>query len=137
MGWEELMVEKLMGLTISYLTTCESWNTKGNCQEWHNTTSKNKVERIALWNARWRILELLKTNICWATCLILSIAWWILNPREILKYNGRMKRILDEPPCRASMKNSGNEKMIKRKMNKWNQEFWWTSGIRSWIYSMK
>ena len=26
-----------------------------------------------------------------------------------------MKRILDEPPCRASMKNSGNKRMIKRK----------------------
>ena len=26
-----------------------------------------------------------------------------------------MKRILDEPPCRASMKNSGNERMIERK----------------------
>ena len=26
-----------------------------------------------------------------------------------------MKRILDEPPCRASMKNSGNKRMIERK----------------------
>ena len=47
---------------MSFQTTCESWNTKGNCQEWHNTTSKDKRERIALWNARWRILELLKTR---------------------------------------------------------------------------
>ena len=32
-----------------------------------------------------------------------------------MKNNWRMKRILDEPPCRASMKNSGNKRMIKRK----------------------
>ena len=56
-----------------------------------------------------------KQNMCWAPCLFLSIAWLILTSREILKNNWRMKRILDEPPCRASMKNSGNKRMIKRK----------------------
>ena len=35
--------------------------------------------------------------------------------REILKNNWRMKENLDEPPCRASVKNSGNKRMIKKK----------------------
>lgn len=56
-----------------------------------------------------------KQNMCWAPCLSLSIAWRIITLREILKNNWRMKRILEEPPCRASMKNSGNKRMIKRK----------------------
>ena len=56
-----------------------------------------------------------KQNMCWAPCLILSIAWRVITSREILKNNWRMKRILDEPPCRASMKNSGNKRMIERK----------------------
>ena len=30
---------------------------EGNCQGWHNTISKDKVERIALQNVKWRILE--------------------------------------------------------------------------------
>ena len=72
-------------------------------------------ERIAVRNARWRILELLKTNMCWAPCLILSIAWQIITSRDMLKNNWRMEWILDEPPCRTSMKNSGNKMMIKRK----------------------
>ena len=101
---------------MSLLKTCESWNAKGNYQEWHNTTSKDKVERIALQNARWRMLELLKTKHVLSTMFIfLSIAWLILTSREILKNNWRMKRILDEPPCRASMKSSGNKRMIERK----------------------
>ena len=104
-----------MGLTISFLTTVESWHTKGNCQEWHNTTSKYKIERITLTNARWRMLELLKTKHVLSTMLPLSIAWQIITLREILKNNCRMKRTLDEPSCRASMKNSGNKRMIKRK----------------------
>jgi len=58
-----------------------------------------------------------KQHMCWAPCLFLSIAWRIMTPREILKNNWRMKRILDEPPCRASMKNSGNIRMIKRNGN--------------------
>jgi len=45
----------------------------------------------------------------------LSKAWRILAPREILKNNWRMKGILDEPPCRASMENSSNKRMIKIK----------------------
>ena len=56
-----------------------------------------------------------KQNMCWAPCLILSIAWRVITSRGILKNNWRMKRILDEPPCRASMKNSGNKRMMKRK----------------------
>ena len=56
-----------------------------------------------------------KQNMCWAPCLILSIAWRVITSREIFKNNWRMKRILDEPPCRSSMKNSGNKRMIKRK----------------------
>ena len=56
-----------------------------------------------------------KQNMCWAPCLILSKAWRILVSREILKNNWRMKGILDEPPCRASIKKSGNKRMIERK----------------------
>ena len=33
-----------------------------NHQEWHNTTSNDKVEWIALRNARWRMLDLHKTK---------------------------------------------------------------------------
>ena len=56
-----------------------------------------------------------KQNMCWAPCLLLSIAWRVITSREILKNNWRMKRILDEPSCRASMKNSSNKRMIERK----------------------
>ena len=133
-----------------------------NCQEWHNTISKDKVERIALPNARWRMFELLKTT-------------HVLNTMFILEYNLvdlSFERNLEEQlknerkPWRTTMlslhENSGNKRMIKRKrswehkvnlcddldgasrrdnaenlelqktkMNKWNQEFWWTSGIRN------
>ena len=44
-----------------------------------------------------------------------SIAWRIIASRELLMNNWRMKIILDEPPCRTSMKYSGNKRMIKRK----------------------
>ena len=56
-----------------------------------------------------------KQNMCWAPCLILSKAWRVITSREILNNNWRMKRILDEPSCRASMKNSSNKRMIERK----------------------
>ena len=36
-----------------------------NYQEWHNTTSNDTVERIALWIARWRMLELLWKEYRW------------------------------------------------------------------------
>ena len=55
-----------MDLNVSLLKTCESWNVKGNYQEWHNTISKDKIERIALRNARWRMLELLQQE-SWRT----------------------------------------------------------------------
>ena len=64
-----------------------------------------------------------RKNMCWAPCLFFSIAWRILASREILKNKSRMKGILDEPSCRASMKNSGNKRMIERK--------------RSWKYKVK
>ena len=96
---------------------------EGNCQEWHNTTSKDKVGRIALRMQDEECLNSSKQNMCWAPCLSLSIAWRIITSREILKNKWRMKRILDEPSCRASMKNSGNKRMIERK--------------RSWKYKVK
>ena len=55
-----------------------------------------------------------KQNMCLAPCLILSIAWQILTPREILKNKMRMKEILHKSSCRSSMKNSGNKRMIER-----------------------
>ena len=41
--------------------------------------------------------------------------WYDNEGREILKNKWTMKGILDEPPCRASMKNSDNKRMMKRK----------------------
>ena len=57
--------EEMMGLNISFLKTCESWNTNGNYQEWHNTTSKDKIGRTAFRYATWRILELLWKESWW------------------------------------------------------------------------
>ena len=56
-----------------------------------------------------------KQNMCWAPCLNFEYSLADLNFERILKNNWRMKIILDEPPCRASMNNSGNERMIERK----------------------
>ena len=56
-----------------------------------------------------------KQNMCWAPCLFWSMAWRIITSRKILKNNWRMKGILDEPPCRDSMENSSNKRMIERK----------------------
>ena len=72
MDWEELMLEGVDG--FNYLILDNYWITKHdeNCQEWYNTTSKDKVERIALRNARRRILELLKTKHVLNTMFILE-----------------------------------------------------------------
>ena len=57
--WHKITPMKgLMGLNISFLTTFDSRNKKGNCQERHNTISKDKVERIALRIAIRRMVEL-------------------------------------------------------------------------------
>ena len=81
---------RLMDLNTSLLKTCESWNMNSNYQEWHNTTFKDTEERIALWVARWRMLELLRKESQWT----LGEGIWIL----------------DEPSCRTFMKNSGKQK---------------------------
>ena len=47
----------------SFLTTCESWNMNSNYQEWHNTTSNDTEERIALRIVRWRNLSSLEKNL--------------------------------------------------------------------------
>ena len=54
--------EKMMDLKYLILDNIWIMKHEGNFQEWHNTTTKDKVETIALWNARWRLLELLKTK---------------------------------------------------------------------------
>ena len=58
--------KKMMGL--KYLILDHMWITKheGICQEWHNTDSKDKVEWMALRNARWRMLEHLQKD-SWRT----------------------------------------------------------------------
>ena len=61
------------------------------------------------------MLELLKNKTCVEHPVFFSIGWRILTSRKILKNNWRMKRFLDEPSCRASMKNSDNERMVERK----------------------
>ena len=54
--------EKMMDLKYLILDNIWIMKHEGNCQEWHNPISKDKIERIALRNARWRILELPKTK---------------------------------------------------------------------------
>ena len=77
------------------MTTCESWNANSNCQEWHNTISKDKIERIALQNARWRILELLPQE------------FW----RTIREWKESLTNHHVEPPWRTPVK----KRMIERK----------------------
>ena len=64
MDWKDLLnEERMMDLEYVILDIFESWNTKGNYQEWHNTTSNDMVERIALRNARWRNLISFEMNL--------------------------------------------------------------------------
>ena len=86
-----------------------------NHQEWHNTTSKDKRERIALRNARWRMLELLKIEHVLNTMFILEYRLADHNFEKKLEEQLENDWSLDEPPCRVSMKNSGNKRMIERK----------------------
>ena len=59
-------MKEMMDLKMSH-----SWqhvnheNMNSNYQEWHNTTSNDTEERIALPNARWRMLELLWKESQW------------------------------------------------------------------------
>ena len=76
---------------------------------------------------------------CCAPCLFQSIGLRILTSRKILKNNWRMKRFLDEPPYRASMKNSGNKEWSNEREN-WTQlrekyEALEPRFYSSWIYS--
>ena len=66
-----------------------------NYQEWHNTTSKDKRERIALWNAGRKIFELFQQE-SWEHFENELNPWW-----TTMKKN--------------SMKHSGNKRMIERK----------------------
>ena len=92
-GWKDVLSEeKMMDLDMSLLKTCESWNTKGNYQQWHNTTSKDKVERIALWNARRRMLELLKTKNVLSTMFILECSLAGHNFERNLEYQLKNER---------------------------------------------
>ena len=134
---------------MSFRTTYKSWTMNWNCQEWHNTTLKDKVERIALRNARWRILELLRKESRWTLREgIKSLMNHHVEPpwrtpinKRIMKRKRSWKHKVK--PCddlngaswwhtRESL-----ELREKKRWNKWNEEFWWTSGIRNWIYSMK
>ena len=99
----------------------ETW--RENYQEWHNTTSKDKVGRIVLRMQDEEYLNSLKQNTCRAPCLILSIVWRIITSREILKNNWRMKSILDEPPWR----NTRRTPVIKE----------WSKRRRSWKHKVK
>ena len=103
------------GFEICHSQQLESWNKNGNCQEWYNTISRDKVGRIALQNARRRILELLRKNMCWAPCLFLEYSLADLNFKRKLKE--QMKN--EKNPWRTTMlslrENSGNKRMIKRK----------------------
>ena len=102
----------MMGLNISFLRTCESWNTNSNCQEWHNTTSKNKVERTALWDAR-RILELLWKESRWTL-------------REVIKslINSHV-----EPPWRTPVIKEWS-KEVKDEKNKIEALQWWNEALK-------
>ena len=107
--------ENMMGLNISILTTCESWNMKKIIKNDITPPQKIREKELHFEMQDEECLNSPKQHMCWAPCLVLSIAWLILTSREILKNNWRMKRILDEPPCRASIKNSSNKKDDKKK----------------------
>ena len=47
------------GFKICHSGQLVNHETQINCQKWYNTTSNDKVERIGLWDARRRMLELL------------------------------------------------------------------------------
>ena len=104
-------------MVLKYLITDKLWIVKHEFKLSRMTqhTSKDKVGELHFGMQDEECLNASKQNMCWAPCLILSIARWVITSRDILKNNWRMKRILDEPPCRVSMKNSGNKRMIKRK----------------------
>ena len=97
-------MKRLVDLNTSLLKTCESWNMNSNYQKWHNTTSKDKEERIALRIARWRMLELPRKESRW-------------------KLREGIKSLMD-PSCRTFMKNSGNKRMIKRKEGEIENAWW-------------
>ena len=119
--WSDWWIEKsscskkLMGLTISFLTTVESWDVKGNCQEWHNTISKDKVERIALWNARWRILELLKTRHVFSTMFNFEYSLADHHLERNLEEQLKNEKIPWRTTKLSHRENSSNKRMIKWK----------------------
>ena len=61
------------------------------------------------------MLGLLKTKHVLNTMFILKYSLADLNSGRNLEEQLKNERILDEPPCRASMKNSGNKRMITKK----------------------
>ena len=77
--------ENMMGLNISFLTTCESWNMNVNCQEWYNTISNDKVEKLHFGMQDEEYLNSSKQNMCWAPCLTLKYSLGDLNFKRNLE----------------------------------------------------
>ena len=134
-------MKRLMGLNISFLTTFESWNMKGNYRKWHNTTTKDKIEWIGLWDARWRMLELLWKECRWTLRQGIKSfmnhhvepSWRTpLNKRMIKRKEKEVEntrwilvKILDRSPW---LHNCESLELRERKMSTWNQEYvWWTT----------
>ena len=63
MDWKDVLIEEKM-MVLQYVIPDNLWIMKheGKLSRMTQLHLKNKVERIAPWNARWRILELLKTK---------------------------------------------------------------------------
>ena len=134
--WKDVLSkEKMMYLDMSLLKTCESWNTKGNYQQWHNTTSKDKVERIALRNARWRMLELLKTKHVLSTMFIFEYSLADLNFEKNLEEQFENER----KPWRTTMLSLHEELWIgKYNIKNWRfkankvEALQWLDGVSQW-----
>ena len=102
---------------LKYLILDNLWIMKHeeNYQEWHNTTSKDKRERIALRNARWRMLELVKTTHVLSTMFILEYSLTDHNFERNLEEQLKNEKNPWRTTMWTSMKNSGNERMIKER----------------------
>ena len=96
---------RLMDLNTSLLKTCESWNMNSNYQKWHNTTSKDTEERIALRIARWRMLELPRNESRW----------------KLREGNKSLMNHHVEPPWRTPL----NKRMIK-----WKEKGSWKHKVK-------
>ena len=140
MDWEELMLEEIDGLkrwlerrendgfkyvTLGKLVIHETRREIIKIdipppQKWHN-------ERKSWWTLREGIKSLMNHHVepPWRTP---ATKEWSNERKEKLKTQGESLQWLDGSSWRYNWENL---EFRERKMNKWNQEFWWTSVIRN------